>query len=133
MEDKGIEVVVKTVTSTNDMQQVMTSLANQVDALYFPTDNTVASTATTIGEILMEAKVPAMGSDEAVIDGVLFTYGVDYHAIGVQAGKLAVEILKGANPADLAVATPEKAAIAVNGEMAKAVGIDTATIKNLNK
>lgn len=133
LEEKGIEVVIKTVASTNDVQQVMTSLANQVDALYFPTDNTVASTASTIGEILMEAKVPAMGSDEAVIDGVLFTYGVDYHAIGVQAGELAVKILEGEDPAKLAVATPDTAAIAVNEEMAKAVGIDPEMIKNVNK
>lgn len=133
LEEKGIEVVIKTVTSTNDVQQVMTSLTNQVDALYFPTDNMVASTASTIGEILMEAKVPAIGSDEAVIDGVLFTYGVDYHAIGVQAGELAVKILEGEDPAKLAVATPDTAAIAVNEEMAKAVGIDPEMIKNVNK
>lgn len=59
----------------------MTSMAAKVDAIYLPTDNTVASTASTIGEILQEAKVPAMGSDAAVIDATLFTYGVDYHAI----------------------------------------------------
>lgn len=84
-----------TVTTTNDVQQAITSLAGKVDAIYLPTDNTVASTASTIGDILKEAKVPAMGSDAAVIDAALFTYGVDYHAIGVQAGELAVKILKG--------------------------------------
>ncbi|MBL6538305.1 ABC transporter substrate-binding protein [Streptococcus suis] len=133
LEAAGVSVVVKTVTSTNDVQQVMTSLAGQVDAIYLPTDNTVASTASTIGEILKEAKVPAMGSDAAVLDAALFTYGVDYHAIGVQAGELAVQILEGADPAKLAVETPETAAIAVNEEMASAVGIDPATIEALAK
>ncbi|MBM7315339.1 ABC transporter substrate-binding protein [Streptococcus suis] len=133
LEAAGVSVVVKTVTSTNDVQQVMTSLAGQVDAIYLPTDNTVASTASTIGEILKEAKVPAMGSDAAVLDAALFTYGVDYHAIGVQAGELAVQILEGADPAELAVETPETAAIAVNEEMASAVGIDPATIEALAK
>ncbi|HFU4012680.1 TPA: ABC transporter substrate-binding protein [Streptococcus suis] len=133
LEAAGVSVVIKTVTSTNDVQQVMTSLAGQVDAIYLPTDNTVASTASTIGEILKEAKVPAMGSDAAVLDAALFTYGVDYHAIGVQAGELAVQILEGADPAELAVETPETAAIAVNEEMASAVGIDPATIEALAK
>lgn len=133
LEAKGVKVVIKTVTSTNDVQQVMTSLAAQVDAVYLPTDNTVASTTTTIGEILKEAKIPSMGSDEAVLEAVLFTYGVDFHAIGVQAGELAVKILKGESPADLAVEKPETAAIAVNEEMAKAVGIDTKMIKDLGK
>ncbi|WP_458646749.1 ABC transporter substrate binding protein, partial [Streptococcus suis] len=63
----------------------------------------------------------------------LFTYGVDYHAIGVQAGELAVKILKGEKPADLAVEKPNTAAITVNEEMAKAVGIDAATIKALEE
>lgn len=133
LKDKGIKVVTKTVTTTNDVQQAVTSLAGQVDAIYFPLDNTVASTASTIGDVLKEAKVPAMGSDNAVIEAALFTYGVDYHAIGVQAGELAVDILKGEKPADLAVKTPEKASIAVNEEMAKALGIDPETIKALEK
>ena len=133
LEAAGKTVVIKTVTSTNDVQQVMTSLAGQVDAIYLPTDNTVASTAATIGEILMDKKVPAIGSDEAYLEAVLFTYGVDYHAIGVQAGELAVEVLKGKDPADLAVKKPDTAAIAVNEEMAKALGIDSASIEELNK
>lgn len=133
LESKGIKVETATVTSSNDVQQVMTSLAAKVDAIYLPTDNTVASTASTIGDILKEAKVPAMGSDAAVIDAALFTYGVDYKAIGVQAGELAVKILKGQKPADLAVEKPNTAAITINDEMAKAVGIDPASIKALEK
>ncbi|MBG9367462.1 ABC transporter substrate-binding protein [Streptococcus sp. NLN64] len=133
LKDKGIKVVTKTVTTTNDVQQAVTSLAGQVEAIYFPLDNTVASTASTIGDVLKEAKVPAMGSDNAVIEAALFTYGVDYHAIGVQAGELAVDILKGKKPADLAVKTPEKASVAVNEEMAQALGIDPETIRALEK
>ncbi|MBF0778604.1 ABC transporter substrate-binding protein [Streptococcus cuniculi] len=133
LEEKGLKVIVKTVTSTNDVQQAITSLAGQVDAIYLPLDNTVASTASTIGDILLKAKLPAMGSDEAVLEATLFTYGVDFHAIGVQAGELAVSILKGEKPADVAVKTPEKGAIAVNEEMAKAIGIDPEMIKELGK
>lgn len=129
LEEKGVTPVVKTVTSTNDVQQVMTSLAGQVDAVYFPTDNTVSSTVATIGEVLKEAKVPAIGSDRAVLDAVLFTYGVDYHALGKQAGNLAVQILKGADPADLPVETPAEASIAINEEMATILGIDVSSIE----
>lgn len=133
LEKKGLKVLVKTVTTTNDVQQVMTSLANQVDAVYLPTDNTVASTASTIGDILKEAKVPSMGSDDAYLSAVLFTSGVDYKAIGKQAGKEAVAILKGKSPATIKVAKPEKAKIAVNDDMAKALGMDSQAIKALGK
>lgn len=131
LEDKGIKVVEKTVTSTNDVQSTMENLAGQVDAIYLPTDNTVASTIATIGEVLKEAKVPAMGSDAAVVEGVLFTYGVDYHNIGKQAGQLAVNMLKGEKAADLAVEKPSKAAIEVNEEMAEIVGITPESIETL--
>lgn len=133
LEAKGITVVEKTVTSTNDVQQVMTNLAGQVDAVFLPTDNTVASTIATIGDVLKEAKVPALGSDEAVLEGVLFTSGVDFKAVGKQAGELAVQILKGEKPADLAVKRPESTSIAVNEDMAKLLGIDPEVIKNLGK
>lgn len=133
LEAKGITVVEKTVTSSNDVQQAMTSLASQVDAVFLPTDNTVASTIATIGDVLKEAKVPALGSDEAVLDGVLFTSGVDFKAVGKQAGQLAVKILNGEKPAALAVASPESTSIAVNEDMAKLLGIDPETIKALEE
>lgn len=133
LEKKGIDVVEKTVTSTNDVQTTVEILASQVDAIYFPTDNTVASTIATIGEVLKKAEVVGMGSDAAVIEGVLFTYGVDYHSIGKQAGELAAKILKGEKPADLAVQKPNKASIEVNEEMAKILNISPDSIKNLAK
>lgn len=126
---KGLKVVIKTVTTSNDVQQVMTSLANQVDAVYLPTDNTVASTATTIGEVLKEAKVPAIGSDAAYLDAVLLTSGVDYQAIGHAAGEQALKILKGKKVSELPVQKPQKAQVKINEAMAKALGIDPSTLK----
>ncbi|MGT2934609.1 ABC transporter substrate-binding protein [Streptococcus castoreus] len=133
LEKKGVTVLIKTVTVSNDVQQVMTSLAGQVDAVYLPTDNTVASTANTIGDILKEAKIPSMGSDDAYLSAVLFTSGVDYKAIGKQAGKQAVAILKGKKAATIKVVKPQKAKIAVNEEMAKSLGIDAERIKDFRK
>lgn len=126
---KGIKVIVKTVMTSNDVQQVMTSLASQVDAVYLPTDNTVASTASTIGQVLKEAKVPALGSDAAYLDAVLLTSGVDYQAIGHAAGQEAVKVLKGKKVSAIPVAKPQKAQIKINEDMAKAIGMDVAQLK----
>ncbi|MEK6190419.1 MAG: ABC transporter substrate-binding protein, partial [Carnobacterium alterfunditum] len=54
IEAEGLEVKTLTVTTTNDVQQVMTTLAQEVDAVYIPTDNTLASTMPTVGEIALE-------------------------------------------------------------------------------
>ncbi|MDO4814778.1 MAG: ABC transporter substrate-binding protein [Gemella sp.] len=133
LEAKGIEVVEKTVTTTNDVEQAVSALAGQVDAVYFPTDNTVASTIATIGEVLKKAKKPAMGSDEAVLEGVLLTFGVDYKELGKQSGALAGKILKGEKVENLPVEKPAKASVKVNKEMAEAIGLSAETIEKDTK
>lgn len=129
--EKGLKAVVKTVTSSNDVQQVMTSLAGQVDAIYLPTDNTVASTATTIGQIVKEAKVPTMGSDDAYLDSLLLTSGVNYKEIGKEAGKKALLILKGKKPSEIPVGKPRKPLVKINPDMAKALGLDVKTLETI--
>lgn len=131
IEKKGVKVKEATVTSTNDVQQVMTSLAGEVDGVYIPTDNTLANTMSTVGEIAKNKKLPIVtGAAEDVKVGALATYGIDYEKLGRQTGKLAVKMLKGeANPTDLPVETSTDLELVVNEEMAEALGIDPATIK----
>jgi len=124
LKKSGVEVVEKTVTTTNDVQQVITSLASEVDAIYFPTDTTVASTISTIGTVLKEKKVPALGGDKAVLEGMLVTYGVDYKEIGRQAGRQAAQILKGKKISELPVEQPKKLAVDINDDMVRALGLN---------
>lgn len=131
LEKAGVDVKVATVTSTNDVQQVMTSLVKDVDGIYIPTDNTLANTMETVGEIAKSNKIPVVaGSTEQVEVGGLATYGIDYNELGRQTGKLAVKILKGeAKPGDLAIETSKNLKLVVNEDMAKALDIDPASIK----
>jgi len=131
IEKKGVKVKESTVTSTNDVQQVMTALAGEVDGVYIPTDNTLANTMATVGEIAKNKKLPIVtGAAEDAKVGGLATYGIDYDKLGHQTGELAVKILKGeAKPSELAVVKPTDLELVVNEDMAKALGIDPATIK----
>lgn len=124
LKKSGVEVIEKTVTTTNDVQQTLTSLASDVDAIYFPTDTTVASTISTIGSILKEKKVPALGGDKALLEGMLVAYGVDYKEIGRQAGHQAAQILKGKKISELPVEQPKKLSIDINDDMARALGLN---------
>lgn len=130
IEKAGAAAQVSTVTSTNDVQQVLTSLAQDVDALYIPTDNTLASTAATVGEIAMEYKLPVVaGSTEQVEAGGLATYGINYEALGRQTAQMALEILENdASPSDLPVETSDHLELYVNEDMAEAIGIDPDSI-----
>lgn len=131
LEKSGVKVKEVTVSSTNDVQQVMTSLAKQVDGIYIPTDNTLAKTMSTVGEIEEAAKIPVIaGSTDMVEEGGLATYGINYEKLGRQTGKLAVKILKGeAKPEELSIETSKNLELVVNQKMVKALEIDPTSIK----
>ncbi|AMB99488.1 ABC transporter substrate-binding protein [Aerococcus urinaehominis] len=131
IESKGLKVEQATVTSTNEVQTAITGLANRVDAVYLPTDNTVASSIATIGKVLMETKTPSVAGFDAGVEGALCAYGVDYEALGRQTAKMALRILEdGQDPANMPVEYSETFTIRVNQEMADALGIDAQALEN---
>lgn len=126
----GYQVVIKGISTTNDVQDAGTSLMKSVDAVFVPTDNTVASTMTMIGDLSVKYKVPVIGGSTDMVDaGGLLTYGTNYEALGRQTAKMAIEIVEGADPTEVAVQYPESVDLHINEEMAKKLGIDTSTIK----
>lgn len=130
LKDAGVDVKVLTANTTNDVQQVTTSLAKDVDGIYVPTDNTFASAAAVVGEVAKETKTPIVaGSVEQVEDGALATFGIDYKSLGKQTGELAAKILDGdEKPATTPVETANKLELVVNQKMATALGIDPESI-----
>lgn len=131
LEEAGVAAKVLTANTTNDVQQVITSLAKDVDAIYIPTDNTFATAAPVVGEVAKETKTPVVtGSVEQVDNGALATYGIDYFSLGKMTGKMAAEILEGkSKPAEMPVESAEEFTLVVNEEMAAALGIDKDAIK----
>lgn len=130
LEAQGVKAVVQTVTTTNDVQTTLTSLAQEVDGIYLPTDNTMASTMSIIGEIATEYQLPLVaGAGAMVEDGGLATYGINYTDLGRQTARLALRILEdGENPAEIAIETSDNLELIVNEGMAEALGIDPASI-----
>lgn len=130
LKNAGIEASVATVTTTNDVQQVVTSIASDVDGLYIPTDNTLASTMATVGEIAMEFQLPVVAGDSQQVEtGGLATYGISYEELGRQTAQMALEIIQNdANPAEMAVQTSNNLELTINEEMADALGIDPESI-----
>lgn len=131
LKEAGVKAKVLTANTTNDVQQVITSLAKDVEAIYIPTDNTFATAAPVVGEVAKQTKTPVItGSVEQVENGALATYGIDYFSLGKMTGKMAAEILDGTKkPADMPVQFAEEFTLVVNEEMASALGIDKESIK----
>ncbi|MGP6387864.1 ABC transporter substrate binding protein [Streptococcus dysgalactiae] len=129
MTKAGYQVVKKGISSSNDVQDAANSLMKDVDAIFVPTDNTVASTMTMLGELSIANQVPIIGGSTDMVDaGGLLTYGTNYESLGKQVGKMAVKILKGQKPANLAVEYPKTVELHINQEMAKALKIDVSQL-----
>lgn len=131
LKEAGVKAKVLTANTTNDVQQVITSLAKDVEAIYIPTDNTFATAAPVVGEVAKQTKTPVItGSVEQVENGALATYGIDYFSLGKMTGKMAAEILAGTKkPTEMPVQFAEEFTLVVNEEMASALGIDKESIK----
>ena len=122
------------VSSSNEIQSVVESAVSEVDALYSPTDNTIAAAAAQVGQIALENKVPFIAGEEGMFTAgqALFTLSIDYEALGYTAGEMAVKILKGeSKPADMAIeSTPkDKLKTLKNDEVAKTLGIDLSALQ----
>ena len=122
-----------TVSSSNEIQTVVESMIGKVDAIYAPTDNTIAAGMATVASVATDNKIPVIcGEENMVNEGGLATYGIDYYQLGYMAGEQAVEILKdGKNPGDIQIGylSADKCTVAVNQETADALGIDVSSVK----
>lgn len=125
IEALGLEPVIVTINNSNDVQQAVQNIVTRCDALYVPTDNTMASAMPIVQSITVEAKIPVVaGEYSAVMAGGLATLGITYWDLGYQTGLMAVEILK--NGADVATMPIQWAAgfdYVVNGTVAEELGI----------
>ena len=120
----GMEVVATGVTQASEIPQASETLIGEVDMIYTPTDNLVASLINLITEKAITAKKIVFGAEAAHVEGgALITQGVDYYELGKRAGQMAIEILKGKKPSEIKIETVELNNIVVNERTLNALGI----------
>ena len=90
----GIKYKEYTAADSNEIQSVVTSAVDECDALYIPTDNTMASNTEIINNICLPAKVPVIAGEQGICSGCgIATLSISYYDIGYRAGEMAYEIL----------------------------------------
>lgn len=121
----GLAVVERTVSSVNDIQQAAESMVGQVDFIYVPTDNVIASSIPTLVKVTDPAKIPVfVGADSMAKDGALGSLSVDFYKSGVQAGHMAADVLDGKiKTQDTAVEDPEVLEVIINKKSAETLGL----------
>lgn len=120
----GLNLKIASVSSTNDVQQVTESLASDVQAIFVPIDNTVASTMQTVVKVADDFKVGIFPSaDTMVADGGVLGLGVDQYQIGVKTAEMVIEVINGANPAETPIRLANQGVIYLNEAKAEKLGI----------
>ena len=131
-EENGIEYEEKTGSTTDDVILAAQSLiADGVEAVFTPTDNTIMTAELSIYELFNDAKIPHYtGADSFALNGAFCGYGVDYANLGVATADMVAEVLTGdADVAATPVQTFDNGIATVNTDTCEAIGFDLDTIK----
>lgn len=101
---RGYTVVEKTGTDLTTLQQAEDVLLKDVDVLFSPNDNIVASGMSALSESAIQAGVPYfVAADSMVMDGGLGTVGIDYEELGRETARMAVNVIEGTKAGDIPV------------------------------
>ena len=136
LDKEGIEYVERTGTTTDEVQLAAEALiADGVDAVFTPTDNTIMTAELSIYEKFIEAGIPHYtGADSFALNGAFVGYGVDYANLGQKTADMIADILvDGAKPSETAVETFDNGTATVNTETCEALGLDFDTVKTAFK
>lgn len=119
-----LEIVTVGITNVNEVSQGIDSLLDKVDVLYTPTDNLVASSMPLIVDKCTKKNISIIGSEKAHVEsGALATDGIDYYELGFQTGMMAVDIINGKNPKDMAVEALKDTKLTINTNTAQMLNI----------
>ncbi|WP_099204029.1 ABC transporter substrate-binding protein [Scatolibacter rhodanostii] len=124
-EKLGLKAVPASVSNANEVQSVVQNvLAGKVQAIYAPTDNTIANAMPTVSAIAGEYNLPIIAGEEGMVSkGGLATIGLNYYDLGVKTAELALDVLvDGKNPGEVPVGYIESYTYCYNSKIAEDLG-----------
>ncbi len=132
LDDKGVEYVERNGSTVADIMLAADALvADGVDAIFTPSDNSIMTAELSIYEKFSQAGIPHYtGADSFALNGAFLGYGVDYANLGVETANMVAQVLlDGADPATLGVMTFDNGTATINTETCAALGLDLETVK----
>jgi putative ABC transport system substrate-binding protein len=114
-----------TVSNSSEVSLAVSSLVDNVDAIYVPTDNIIVSAMPTVLQIAHNRKIPVFASENnSVEQGAVATLGIDYYQLGRQTGSMAARILNGSDPAKMPVESSKELKLYINQKSAEEIGLE---------
>lgn len=120
----GYDIKSYAIQSSNDLAQTVQVMNQEVDVIYVPQDNGIASAFQTLMNEANKAKKPVFVSvDNMVKEGGLATVGQDQYQLGIRTAKLAAKVLKEKDKTTLPFDVVSTGNVIVNEKKAKELGI----------
>ncbi len=124
-EELNLELISFPVSSPHDVligAQILAS--KKIDCLFPISDNTINASFASIGRVAEENGLPLFGSFLlAVHAGACAALGLDFFAMGYEAGKLAVRVKNGESPGQIPFVHPKEIKLHLNLVAAKKQGL----------
>ena len=96
LEAAGVTATQYAFSDSNDLASVCQKAADENDAVYVPTDNTVAANTGIVDGICRPAKKPVFAGEEGICAGCgVATLSISYYDLGYTTGEMAAKILTG--------------------------------------
>lgn len=120
----GLELFAERVWSSGDLAAATRRLIDlRVDAIYLPLDNTVHADLGAIASLAQQANVPLItNSISDLKSGALIGIGIDYYTLGVQAGNMVLDHMRGQEVSPR-LQLADGAEMLINAEAARRLGI----------
>ena len=132
LDEKGVSYKEYTGTTVDEISLAVSSLiADGVDAVFTPSDNTVMTAELSIYESLANAGIPHYaGADSFALNGAFCGYGVDYANLGVETANMIKSILvDGESVSETPVMTFDNGTATVNTEVCTSLGLTFDDVK----
>ena len=124
LKEDNIEFVEYTAADSNEVQSITTKATQECDAIYIPTDNTIANSIETVKNIVVPAKMPVIAGEEGLCAAGIATLSISYYDLGVETGDMAYEILaNGADPSTMEIQYASATTKKYNKEICEELGI----------
>ncbi|MGF7057382.1 ABC transporter substrate-binding protein [Brassicibacter mesophilus] len=128
----GYEIITTGVSNTNEVDNAIKSLVSKIDVLYVPTDQLVVSSMPIITKNALEAQIPVIAAEKGSVEaGALATVGINYYNLGYEAGKMAVEVLKGKDISEIPIKISDETNIYINEDTLNKLGISKPSLENV--
>ncbi|MBO8157020.1 MAG: ABC transporter substrate-binding protein [Bacillaceae bacterium] len=126
LDERGVELVEVSVSTSAEVKQAADSLVGRVDAIYIPTDNTVVSAFESVVQVANENDIPLFAGElDSLKRGAIAASGFSYKDLGYETGEMAVQILNGdKDPSDIPASYPKSLKLVINKDAAEAQGVE---------